>query len=223
MCDLFTPSGGVEPERAAAAIVAQMGGWRVASDAAFGRLMVAAGAKLRRHSHVMSRDLIRDPAPDGWLEPPMPAGYRLTPVDRPAIELAPACSAAYPRDHPDFGDIPDPKRPEIELGQIISGELLGPLLRCSGLVVRDDGTVAGAILVNAQPGDPPFSGPWVTQIFRDPAAGGTGGPLLRRALAMATRDGLPAVSLAVTHGNPAREVYAALGFTEALEAFSVEV
>ncbi len=220
--DLFAPADGVAPERAAAAIVAQMRGWRVASDAAFGRLMVAAGAQLRRHSHVLSRDLVRDPTPDAWLEPPVPAGFRLTAVDRPAIDLAPACAAAYPPGHPDFHDIPDPTRPEVELEELISGRLLGPLLRCSGLVVRDDGSVAGAILVNAQPGDPPFSGPWVSQVFRDPAAAGTGGPLLRRALAIATRDGLPAISLAVTHTNPARGVYAALGFTEALEAYSVE-
>ena len=223
MADFFTPAGGVAPERAAAAIVDQMQGWRVAADVPFGRLMIAAGARLRRHSHVLSRDLVRDPALDGWLEPRAPAGYRLTPVDRPAIELAEACAAAYPPDHPDFGDIPDPDRPEIELGEIVSGRLLGPLLRCSGLVVRDDGTVAGGILVNAQPGEPPFSGPWVTQIFRHPDAPGTGGPLLRRALAVATRDGLPALSLAVTHANPARAVYAALGFTEAMEAYSVEV
>jgi hypothetical protein len=223
MADFFAPVDGVEPERAAAAVVAQMTGWRVAAEVPFGGHLIAAGARLRRHSHVLSRDLVRDPAADGWLGPPMPAGFRLTPVDRPAIELADACAAAYPPDHPDFGDIPDPQRPEIELEEIISGRLLGPLLRCSGLVIRDDGTVAGAALINARPGDPPFSGPWVTQIFRHPDAPGTGGPLLRRVLAIATRDGLPAVSLAVTHDNPARDVYAALGFAEAIEAYSVEV
>jgi hypothetical protein len=171
----------------------------------------------------MSRDLVRDPAPDDWLEPGRPAGYRLTAVDRPAIDLAPACLAAYPRDHPDFDSISDPDRPERELDDLISGRLLGPLLRCSGLVVRADGSVAGAVLVNGQPGEPPLSGPWVSQIFRHPGATGTGGPLLRRALAIATRDGLPAVSLAVTHANPARARYAALGFADVQEAFSVEV
>jgi hypothetical protein len=223
MADLFTPADGVAPEAAAAAVCEQLRGWRVASDPAFGRLLVSAGARMRRHAYVLSRDLVRAPAPDDWLEPALPPGYRFTPADRPAIDLAAACAAAYPPDHPDHGDIPDPDRPEVELEEILSGRLLGPLLRCSGLVVRDDGTVAGAILVSAQPGDPPLSGPWIGQVFRHPDAAGTGGPLLRRALALATRDGLPAVGLAVTHTNPARAVYAALGFTEVLEAFSVEV
>lgn len=223
MADFAAPADGVEPERAAAAIVAQLCGWRIAGDVAFGQRMVAAGARLRRHSHVLSRDLVRDPAPAAWLEPRTPAGIRLTPVDRPALALAPACAAAYPPGHPDFDDIPDPGHPEVELEQIISGRLLGPLLRCSGLAVRADGSVAGALLINARQGDPPFAGPWVTQIFRHPDAAGTGGPLLRRGLALATRDGLPAVSLAVTDTNPARAVYAALGFAEAFEAFSVEI
>jgi hypothetical protein len=223
MADFFTPAEGVDPDRAAAAVVAQMGGWRVASDPAFGERMIAAGAQLRRHAHVLSRDLVRDPAPDAWLEPPTPPGYRLTAVDRPAADLADACIAAYPPEHPDFGDIPDPGRPDLELEDIMSGRLLGPLLRCSGLAVREDGTVAGAVLVSAQPGEPPLAGPWIGQVFRHPDAPGTGGPLLRRALAIATRDGLPAISLAVTHTNPARGLYAALGFTEALEAYSVAV
>ncbi len=223
MADFFTPAAGVEPDRAAAAVVAQMPGWRVASDVPFGHRLIAAGARLRRHAHVMSRDLVRNPAPEDWLEVRPPARYRLTAVDRPAIDLAPVCLAAYPRDHPDFDSIREPDRPERELDELMSGRLLGPLLRCSGLVVRDVGSVAGALLVNAQPGEPPFSGPWVSQVFRHPDAAGTGEPLLRRALAIATRDGLPALSLAVTHTNPARTRYAALGFADVQETFSVEV
>lgn len=221
--DFLAPAEGIDPDRAAAAAMTELAGWRVAADAAFGEHLVAAGASLRRHSHVMSRDLVRDPAPGEWLEPRLPPGYRLARVDRPALDLAPACAAAYPPEHPDFADIPDPAHPEIELDEIISGRLLGPLLPCSGLIVRDDDTVAGAALINAQPGDPPFAGPWVSQVYRHPEATGTGGPLLRRTLALATRDALPAVSLAVTHTNPARRVYAALGFAEVLEAYSVVV
>ena len=45
--------------------------------------------------------------------------------------------------------------------------------------------------------------------------------MLRRALALATRDGLPAVGLAVTHGNPALGLYEAHGFAEVLDSLSV--
>jgi GNAT superfamily N-acetyltransferase len=221
MADFAEPAEGVDPERAAAALVAELPGWWVATDVAFGQRLLAAGARLRRHSHVLSRDLVRDPVPDGWLEPPLPAGHRFAPADRPAIDLAPACEAAYPPGHPDFGQIPDPHHHEVELEELLSGRLVGPLLRCSTLVVRADGSVAGAILVNASPGDPPLAGPWISQVFRHPDAAGIGGPLLRRALALAARDGLPALSLAVTHANPARAVYDRLGFREAIEAYSV--
>ncbi len=223
LADLFEPAGGASRERAAEVALVELAGWRVAGDEALGRLLVAAGGTPRRHAHVMSRDLVRGPAPSTWLEPRRPDGVRLTPVDRPSSDLAPACRAAYPEGHPDRADIPAPYRPERELEELVSGRLMGPLLRCSGLAVGEDGRVAGAVLVNRQPGEPPFGGPWISQVFRLPDAPGVGGPLLRRALAIATRDGLPAVGLAVTHANPARAVYAALGFADVAEAFNVQL
>ena len=82
VADLFALADGVEPERAAPIVMAELAGWRVAAEVPFGRLLVAAGGRPQRRSHVMSRDLVRDPAPSGWLEPPLPAGLRLTAVDR---------------------------------------------------------------------------------------------------------------------------------------------
>ncbi len=219
VADLFALSDGVEPERAARVVIAELAGWRIAAEEPFSRLLTAAGGRPQRRSHAMSRDLVRDPAPSGWLEPPLPAGVRLTDVDRRAIELAPACDAAYPREHPDYSDA----APEVELEEIMSGRLMGPLLRCSGLAVEEDGTVAGAVLITGTSGAPPTGGPWIAQIFRHPEAPGIGGPLLRRALALATRDGLPAVGLAVTHGNPALGLYEAHGFAEVLDSLSVSL
>ena len=221
VADRFTLS--VEPEEALATVLADLAGWRISAAEPFGRLLVEQGGRPQRHGHVLSRDLVRDPAPPDWLEPLAPGGLRLTPVDRPALDLAPACFAAYPRGHPDYGHIPSPDRPEIELDEIISGRLMGPLLDCSGLAVRDDGSVAGAILVNATKGDPPIGGPWISQLFRHPDAPGAGGPLLRRALAVATREGLPAVGLAVTEGNTARALYEAHGFAAVLSSLTVEL
>lgn len=213
----------VPPEDACPTVRQGLAGWRIAVDEPFGRLLVAAGGRPKRHARTLARDLVRDPAPPDWLEPRTPPGLRLTPVDRPGRDLAPACITAYPRNHPDFESIPSPDHPEIELDQIISGRMMGPLLRCSGLVVRDDGTVAGAILVNGSQGEPPTGGPWISQFFRHPAARGAGEPLLRRALALATRDGLPALGLAVTDGNPAQRLYAAHGFAEVRNLLTVEL
>jgi hypothetical protein len=127
----------------------------------------------------MTRDLIRAPAPADWLEPALPAGVRLTPVARPAIDLAPAFHAAFPPDHPDYGDIRAPKHPEDELEDLVSGSLMGPLLACSALAVGEGGDVVGAILVNGQAGEPPLRGPWILEVFRRPDAPGVGD--LRRA------------------------------------------
>jgi hypothetical protein len=224
VADRLQLSDGVRAEEAVPLVLEDLAGWRVGAAEPFARMLVAAGGRARRHAHVMSRDLVRDPAPPSWLEPALPPGVRLTPVDRPAADLAAAAFAAYPRDHLDYGDIPTPERPEIELEEIISGRLLGPLLRCSGLAVGEDAAVEGAILVNATPGDPPFHGPWVSQLFRHPGAPrGTGAALLRRAVALAGRDGLPAIGLAVTHGNPAMGVYAAHGFADVSESLTVDL
>ena len=86
------------------------------------------------------------------------------------------------------------------------------------------GVVVGVALITDSGGEPPFGGPWVINVFRDPAVPGTGAPLLRRALALAAAAGLPALGLAVTHGNTgARAVYAALGFEDRLESLSVDL
>lgn len=219
MADLVELADGVEEAAAVPALMAAFAGWRVGAAPPLGKALVAAGARTHRHAHVMSRDLRRDPAPAAWLAPPLPDGYRLTAVDRPARELAPVAELAYPPGHPDHR--PEPEEPELEA--IMSGRLLGPLLPCSALALDADGEVAGAILVNDSDGEPPFGGPWLAQIFRRPDAAGLGTALLRRALAAGTRDGLAAIGLAVTDANPARARYAALGFAEVLESLSVDV
>jgi GNAT superfamily N-acetyltransferase len=227
VADLFTLAPEVSPRQAVPVVMTELRGWQVDAEEPLGRLLVAAGGRAGRHVHVMSRDLVRDPAPPAWLEPTLPEEMRLTAMDRPAAELAPVCQLAYPREHPDFAHVPMPGprelELELELETIVSGRLLGPLLRCSSLALGDDGAVLGAVLVNGMSGEPPTSGPWITQIFRHPHARGTGGALLRRALALATRDGLPALGLAVTHGNQALALYEAHGFVEVLEALNVDV
>jgi GNAT superfamily N-acetyltransferase len=223
LADLFTLTERVPSDDATAAILADLRGWRISASRPLARRLVAAGGRPGRHVHVMSRDLVRNPAPAAWLEPDRIDGYRLTPLDRPAIDLAGACHAAFPPDHPDYPFIRVPDQPEIELEETISGRTMGPLLACSGLAVSADGTVAAAILVNRTKGEPPFGGPWVTLLFRRPDAKGCGVALLRRALALATHEGLRAIGLVVTHGNPAMTLYARHGFTDALEAADVDL
>jgi GNAT superfamily N-acetyltransferase len=165
-------------------------------------VLIAGGARLVRHAHQMSHDLAERPR---WSDPP---GHRLTGVDRPAADLADAYRAAYGPGHVDHRDEPL-ERSVADLESYLSGTEFGPLLAGSGLAVAEDGTVAGAILIGTLPEDDALSGPWVIEVFRHPAHRGVGRALMERALALAD---VAELGLMVTEGNPARGLYAALGF-----------
>jgi GNAT superfamily N-acetyltransferase len=205
MADLFDREPGVSAAAAAAAVRSELPGWRIAADESLGRALIAAGGTKTRHGHLYSYDFARRPPPRAW---DVPAGIRLTDIDRPAADLVPARLAAYPPDHPDRVHIPDDSA--AELHQWIYEGTFGPLLDGSGIAVTDDGSVAGAIILGVVPGDPPRNGPWIIDVFRDPAHRGVGRALLQRALALATVETL---GLIVTEGNdPARRLYESLGF-----------
>lgn len=221
--DLFELAPEVTIERAVPVIVADLRGHMVAGDLALGRALLDVGARAGRHVHEMSRDLAADPAPPDWEDPPAPAGLRLGPLDRPVDDLAPAALAAYPPEHVDNAHLDRPIDHPTEIAGLIAGRAVGPLMRCSGLALDGDDAVVGAVLVNRDAGEPPHGGPWVTQVFRRPDGRGAGRALLQRALGLATADGLPALGLAVTHGNPAQRLYEELGFRHVLTAFNVRV
>jgi RimJ/RimL family protein N-acetyltransferase len=216
MADLFERGPGVTVDAAAAAVLADLRGWRIAPDEALGRALVAAGGQARRHGHMYSRDLRRDPPPRSWDAPP---GIRLVDIDRPVVDLIPARVAAYPPDHPDHGELPEDHA--AELHDFIHGGQFGPLLAGSGLAIAADGSVVGAIILGTIPGDPPQNGPWIIDLFRAPGYGGVGRALVQRALALATVDTL---GLIVTEGNDAaRRLYEDLGFRLLSSALVVQL
>jgi hypothetical protein len=206
VADLFELEVGVE--RALPFVLAELRGMRVAGPEDLGRALVAAGGKPHRHSHAYSHDL--------RVLPEIPTEFELTPVDRPASELLPVYLAAFAPGHPDRMEAPA-AGPHLE--GIVAGSGLGPLLPGSGLAIVN-GAVVGAILI-ARMADapPPFGGPWVIEVFRDPGAPGAGRALLARALALTTGS----LGLAVTDGNPAERLYVALGFKRTFTAYSVDL
>jgi GNAT superfamily N-acetyltransferase len=221
--DLFELADGVTPEDAVPAVLADLAGALVSGDEAMGLALLAAGGTPRRHAHVYSRDLHADPPPP-W-EPRIPLGVRVTALDRPAADLVDAWRAAFPPGHPDHLGGPPPVHAEQELADELAGGVLGPLLPSSGLAVAGDGRVVAAVIVTDRPGVPPFGGPWIAELFRDPAAewAGLGRLLLERALHLAAELGLPALSLAVTDGNPARRLYESLAFRHVSTSLNVLV
>ena len=211
--DLFLREPGISAERAAAAVLADLRGMRIAGDEALGRELVAAGGQPLRHAHLMSHDLSERPA-----LPDVP-GVRLTDVDRPAADLMDAFFAAYPPGHPDHR-VETYERALAAIDDYVTGREFGPLRRGSGLAVAPDGAVAGAILIGTLPGDPPLNGPWIIEVFRHPAHPGVGRALIERALAIADA---PALGLMVTEGNPARALYERLGFRRVHSALVVQI
>jgi hypothetical protein len=218
VADLFTRFPGVGAEQARDAALAELRGALVCGDEELGRALVAAGGRQGRHAHVLSRDLRDPPAP-----PHPPPRVRIVAADRPAADLVAAFRAAYARDHPDFRAYPYPEDPAVQLAPLLEGRQVGPLMAASALAVDEEDRVVGAALINRAPGDPPDSGPWLTQLFRAPGHAGTGRALREHALAELAAAGETALGLAVTDGNPAERLYRALGFRRAFTAFNVQL
>jgi GNAT superfamily N-acetyltransferase len=173
------------------------------------RALLDAGATQRRHARLMTHDL-RDVPQD--IDP------RVVPLTAGEAELEPAHRSAYSPDHPDW----DFAKDYSAIGRLLRGELVGPLLGASRMAV-DEGRVVGAAIVNHYPGEPPHAGPWLSELFRDPAVPGIGRQLLRGALAAAAADGLAALGLVVSGGNPAGDLYRAEGFETVREDISVVI
>lgn len=221
IADLLELAPSVTVERALPTILDDLRGRRVAGNETLGGALVAAGGRPGRHAHVLARDLQLEPASDAR---PAPEGLTMQPLDRPPADLVAAYRSAYSPQHPD-GVARANEDPEEELTRILEHGSLGPLLECSGLAVDRHDRVAAVALITDTPGDPPFGGPWVTECFRhrDAHYAGAGRALLERSLVLATRAGLRTMGLAVTHGNRAEQLYAALGFRHVFTAFSVDL
>ena len=103
---------------------------------------------------------------------------RVVPLTVGAPELMPVAPARLPARAP--GLRVRQRRP-TRSARCSPASVVGPLLACSRMAVVD-GRVAGAAIVNAFPGEPPTAGPWLAELFRDPAYPGIGRALLRGAL-----------------------------------------
>ncbi|WP_380284390.1 GNAT family N-acetyltransferase [Kitasatospora purpeofusca] len=194
---------------------AELAGWVVSGPVELGQELVRQGAVVLRHGHTMERELTDAPPAGGWeawARTPLRDGLRAVPCDRGAAALVPATLAAFGPGHPDHR--PEERadgQPAVQrLSELLAGDVVGPLLPSSALVVDDaDRVVAGAVLTD-------WDGlPWIASVFRDPALGyrGLGRDLLRRTVGDVALAGRTGIGLAVTEGNAARRLYEEMGFT----------
>ena len=182
-------------------------GWTVIAPVELAHALIAAGGERRRHATLMTHDLRDVPAE---VDP------RVVPLTASAQELLPSHRAAYRPGHPDY----ELASEEDPLGPLMAGEVIGPMLPCSRMAVVD-GAPVGAALVHDFPGEPPHAGPWLAELFRDPAHRGVGRALLRGVLTAAAAHRLPALGLVVSGGNPAVALYLAEGFRALREDIGV--
>ncbi|MDY0813672.1 GNAT family N-acetyltransferase [Kitasatospora purpeofusca] len=218
-----------DPAALAAFVQTELAGWVVSGPVGLGEELVRRGAAVLRHGHTMHRKLTDAPPPGGWAgwaATPLRDGFRAVPCDRGAEALAPASRAAFGPGHPDHrpdegqGEGQDERASVRRIAELLSGQVIGPPLPASTLVV--DGTdrvVAGAVLTD-------WDGlPWIAHVFRHPAHGypGLGRDLLRRVVAAVADGGAARIGLAVTEGNRARQLYERLGFTTTHSSLTVVV
>ena len=216
----------VVPDRTALdavpAVMSGLRGWLLASeDLSLTAALIKAGARPRRHASILQWSAAT-PAPQAPLDPSwqaidLPDG----PDDPRWAAILPSWRAAYPPDHPDHFAGSDTDAITF-LRRLLDGSELGPLHRATTLLLRE-GVVLAGIMVNVRPQDPPWGGPWVADIWRDPSLAGTGVgfALLARAQRMVQDDGFGTLGLAVSAGNPARRSYERAGFRTIVESQTV--
>ena len=223
IADVARPAHGRPPLAAALAALRALPGWLLASeDGALIGALLDRGAVERRHAFVMSASLTPGPHVSDA------SALELAPL--PAVaDMYPSWRRAYPPGHPDFEPGTDAEVIDRCWSHLGAGAHRSALHRSSGVVVRNgdvtDGGVIAGIIVALRPEPSPYGGPWISDIWVDPAhAGqGIGAALIRRAQGQLAEDGHDRLGLAVTHGNPARRVYERAGFTPALESWTVRL
>lgn len=185
-------------------------------DAEEARSLIAEGAILERHAHELR---LRVPQGDRHDEAeflPFTADAE-PPV--PWSAVLPAFLAAYPPDHPDH-DAGGASLIDSYLIPYTRGAALGPLItRASAIAVRDGHAYGGLLIV-----DRPGEGPWVCDVWRDPAPAyaGTGVRLLR--WAASRLDDYDTLGLVVTVGNDAAlRAYERVGFTRETTAWRLRL
>jgi GNAT superfamily N-acetyltransferase len=201
-------------------------GWDlVTQDDAIARALAGAGASLTRHALIMSCPLVD-------LEPASPVSDALTlsrvPTTSEVSQWLPVLEswqAAFPPGHPDHLDMSDPVNAVQFFMRLVDGSEMGPLHRSSCLLMNDDGRALAGIIVNVREGDPPWGGPWISDIWRDPSLRGSGvGPsLIDRAKAQLLEDGNSALTLAVTATNDAARTYEREGFSLVMDSKQLSI
>ena len=207
---VHVPAGVPVADLADAALAALPGHRLIVDAAALAEALVERGLTLVRAASIMALSL---PVPSPGA--PVP-DVELRPLQDTPDDYGEVMRRAYPPDHPDHehGDA-TPAGAAATIRGYLSGEIVGPVIAEASAEARLDGLLVGVNVVSEMPDDDEFEGgPWITDLFVDPAAQGqgVGKALLGHAIDRLTAAGRPTLGLAVTLDNPATRLYEDLGF-----------
>ncbi len=176
-----------------------------------------AAALARAGAVVGRRSLLMALAPLPESLDPGPFTGHVGPMRAEPGRCAGALLRAFPPDHPDYDPaIADVAGAERALASYFAGTVIGPFLaEASSEATDPDGRIVGGLVIGRMPaeGSSP-GGPWVTEVFVEPAqqGRGVGRALFARAVAEPGAAGETSLRLAVQVDNPARHLYVRLGF-----------
>ena len=128
-----------------------------------------------------------------------------------------ALCRAFPPEHPDHDpDINDAASATDAIVRYVAGTIVGPFVAAASAEARSpSGEAVGAIVISDMPADDSFDGgPWVTELFVDPAhqGRGIGRALLAHAVGRLIDVGRGQLGLSVQLDNPAKRLYDEFGF-----------
>ena len=211
---------------AVAATGAQLAGWQLTTqDDALAQALVAAGATLTRRAFIMSSDLTTATdqgfALESFVLLPMP----VTADIKSWAHVLDSWRAAFPPGHPDYIDVSNDDDAVQFFTRLVDGSEMGPLHRSSCLLANREGRALAGIIVNVRSGALPRGGPWISDIWRDPALRGSGvGPaLIDRSKRQLADDGFTALTLAVTASNDAHRTYERAGFAKVMDSHYLKI
>jgi len=210
---------GADPARFAHVACRDLPGVRLITRVDEAAALAASGATVVSSAvHMVRAHLQEDPPPLRWAAPRLPGGISLTGLERSAGEIVTARRLV------------GSSRMTVDgLAGLLAGETMGPVYDdASALLVTGDGLVAGAVVVTLWEaiGDEWAGGPWVSELFRLPAAGPglVGRGLLARAVVVAHLDGHDSIGVTVDSGDRAcARLYRRLGFEPAFHRVTLDL